>query len=166
MKALFIFILLLALFAPSACDRANTEMPSSQIPTAGPGADAEPEPLELTDIKLHKVRLSYQHKFREKDGKEKVYEQAWLVLLFFKTSLPVTDTSMDFYIGDYRVPEYGGFKDGIYFRIYDEGLLRSLDEKEVSVGVGGKKERSLGKKLTTKDYGKLPIEEESSVLKR
>jgi hypothetical protein len=164
MKALF--IVLLALFAPSACDRTNTQVPSSQTPAARPGADAKPDSLELTDIELHKVRLSYPHKFREKDGNDKVYEQAWVVLLSFKTSLPVTDTSLDFYIGDYRVPEYGGFKDGIYFRIYEESLLRSLDEKEISVGVGGNKEQSLGKKLHTKDYGKLPIEEESAVLKR
>jgi hypothetical protein len=166
MKALFIFIVLLAPFAPAACNRATTQTPSSQAPAASSGAEVQPTPLELTGVELHKVRLSYPHKLREKDGKEKVYEQAWLVLFSFKNPPPTMDTRMDFYIGDYQVPEYGGSKNGIYFRIYEESLLRSLDEKEISVGVGGKKERSLGKKLSTKDYRKLSIEEESALLKR
>lgn len=166
MKALLIFIAFLLPFVPAACNRAATETSSSHTQTPSPATEVKHEPLELTSIEIHKVRLSYPQKLREKDGKERVYEQAWLVLLTFRNLGPVTDTGMDLFIGDYRVPEYGDFKGGIYFRVYDESLLRSLDEKEISVGVGGKKTQSLGKKLSTKDYGKLSIEEESAVLKR
>ena len=72
----------------------------------------------------------------------------------------------DIYIGDYRVPEYGGYKNGVYFKIYDENLLRSLNDQEVSIAVAGKKKQSLGRKFSTADYGRLSVEEESAVLKR
>ena len=166
MKAAFIFIALLAPFAPAACNRATIETPGPQSTASAQPTNVKPQTLELTSVKIHKTRLNYSHKVREKDGKERVYEQAWLVLLSFKNSEPVMDTRIDFYIGDYRIPEYGGTNDGIYFRVYDESLLKSLNNQEISVGIDDKGKRSLGKKFSTEGYEALKLEEESAVLKR
>ena len=37
---------------------------------------------------------------------------------------------IDFFIGDYRIPEYGGWEGGIYFKVYEEDLLRRLNNAE------------------------------------
>ena len=122
--------------------------------------------MELTGIELHKVKLAAPHKMRDKDQKERTFDQAWVVLLSFKNRLPVRNARTDIYIGDYLVPEYGGHKNGVYFKIYDENLLRSLNDQEVSIAVGGKKKQSLGRKFSSADYARLSVEEESAVLKR
>lgn len=46
---------------------------------------------------------------------------------------------VEIYIGDYRVPEYGGMKDGIYFRIYEDTLLQRLEGKPFGYGYEGQK---------------------------
>ncbi len=164
MKASFILIALLAQLV--ACNR-------SANPTSSPPGSPQTtvvqekrDPLELTAIEIHKVRLDYPHKLREAEGKERVYEQAWLILFSFKNLGPPRDTAMNLFIGDYRIPEYAGFQEGIYFRIYEERLMESLDGQEVSVGSAGKKMKSLGKRFYTQGYQNLSLEKESTVLKR
>lgn len=165
MKALFIFFALFVPFAPAACSRTVEQTPPVQQAQA-PATEVRQEPLELTGIELHRVKLAAPHKMRDKDEKERVFDQAWLVLLTFKNELPVRNMRTDIYVGEYRVPEYGGYKTGVYFKIYDENLLRSLNDQEISVAPAGKKKQSLGRKLSTTDYERLPVEEESAVLKR
>lgn len=165
MKVLSIFIALLVQLSPTACNRSGTKTSSPAQSTPVTTTEAEKR-LELTAIELHKVKLEYPHKVRDKDGPEKAYAEAWLVLLSFRNLPPAADMGMDLFIGDYRIPEYGGFKDGIYFRIYDEQLLQSLNGKEVSVSFAGEKMKSLNKKFSSDGYKKLSVEEESAVLKR
>ena len=165
MKALFILIALLVSFAPAACNRAAEQTPPAQQ-AKSPEPEVRQEPMELREIELHKVKLAAPHKVRDKNQKERVFDQAWLVLLSFKNQLPVRNMRTEIYIGDYRVPEYGGYKNGIYFKIYDENLLRSLNDQEVSLAVAGKKKQSTGRKFLTADYARLSVEEESAVLKR
>lgn len=170
MKTLFMSIALVVPFAPAACNSSvqqTTPTQQAQTPApAAPATEVREEPIELTGIELHKVKLAAPYKMRDKDKKERVFDQAWLVLLAFKNPLPVRNMQTDIYIGDYRVPEYGGYRNGVYFKIYEESLLRSLNDKEVSVGVDGEAKRSLGRKFSTADYARLAIEEERAVLKR
>lgn len=168
MKALLVSIVLLIPFSPAACNRrAVSEQTAPQAQASGPTPEVKTEPLELTGVEIHRVKLSAAQKVRDNEGRERVYEQAWLVLLSFKNPPPVRNERMDFYIGDYRVPEYGGFKDGIYFRIYDESLLQSLNDQELSVGIAQEKQKTfLGKKFSTQGYNNLPEQEESAILKR
>lgn len=49
---------------------------------------------------------------------------------------------VDLFIGDYRVPEYGGTKEGIYFRIYDDTLLEKLEGRLFAYGFEGQKVRT------------------------
>jgi hypothetical protein len=166
MKALLLIIALLVPFAPAACNSAVEQPTPPQAQTTAPAPEVPQEPMELTGIELHKVKLAAPHKIRAKDQKERVFDQAWLVLLSFKNRLPARNARTDIYIGDYRVPEYGGHRNGVYFKIYDENLLRSLNDQEVSIAVAGKKKQSLGRKFSTADYARLSVEEESAVLKR
>lgn len=166
MRALFATVVLLAQLSPAACTRPTDRATSSQGPTPSPASSPESNAVELTAVELHKVRLDSPHKLRDENGTERAYEQAWLVTLSFRNRPPVRDVGMDLFVGDYRVPEYGGLKDGIYFRIYEDRLLQSLDGQEISVGFEGKKLKSLGKRLSTQGYAELPVKEEKAVLKR
>jgi len=167
MKALFILIALVVPFAPAACNSTVQQTPpAQQAQSPEPAAEVREEPVELTGIELHKVKLAAPHKMRDKDQKERVFDQAWLVLLAFKNRPPVRDMRTDIYIGDYRVPEYGGYKNGVYFKIYDESLLRSLNDQDISIAVGGRAKQSLGRKFSTADYARLSVEDEAAVLKR
>ena len=165
MKALFIFIALLAQLSPTACNRSGTQT-ASPTPPATVTAPQVKTRLELKTIELHKVKLAYPHKLRDKEGKEKVYEQAWLVKFFLNNLGPPRDMGMDLFIGDYRIPEYGSFEEGIYFRIYEESLLASLEGKDVSVSFSEEKRESLQKTFSIQGYKQLSVEEEPAVLNR
>ncbi|HOC43255.1 MAG TPA: hypothetical protein PKJ99_09630 [Thermoanaerobaculales bacterium] len=49
---------------------------------------------------------------------------------------------LDVFIGDYKVPEYGGNETTLYFRIYDEALLRELEGQPFGFGFEGEKVRT------------------------
>lgn len=80
-------------------------------------------------------------------GVKRNYRKAYVVNLkgyFGKSSaIPV-----DIFIADYKVPEYGGTKDGIYFRIYDEKLLEDLENKPFSYGFQNQKVQTFKLKFT------------------
>ncbi len=56
---------------------------------------------------------------------------------------------LELYIGDYRVPEYGGTRDGLYFRIYDERLLSRLEGKEFRYRFAGPEIHHSGVRFST-----------------
>ncbi len=75
-----------------------------------------------------------------KNGEEKSYTKAHKVSLqgnfMVDRAIPV-----EIYIGDYKVPEYGGAADGIYFKIYDKELLKSLNNQFIAYGFDNQKWR-------------------------
>ena len=73
---------------------------------------------------------------------------------------------IDFYIGDYRIPEYGGRENRIYFRIHDPKLLESLDGQTISYQVANQGKVSLGKKFVKPDTKTMKVVSEESVIKR
>ena len=110
---------------------------------------------ERAAVALHSyeiVRLELKKPFhlRDAEGKEQSYDRAYLVTL--KGTFPRDQgIGMELYIGDYRVPEYGGTKDGIYFRIYDEKILNSLEGKEFRYRIGRTEIRSMDKRFSTRE---------------
>ena len=109
-----------------------------------------PSPVALYSYEIVQLELKKPVRLRDAEGKEQSYDRAYLVTL--KGTFPRDQgIGMELYIGDYRVPEYGGTKDGMYFRIYDEKLLNSLEGKEFRYRIGRAEIRSLEKRFSTKE---------------
>ena len=111
------FLFLCSPAAPPTSARAQTqEQPKS-------------EPIRLISYEIVQLELKKSIRLRDADGKEQSYDRAYLLTL--KGTFPRDQAlGLELYIGDYRVPQYGGTRDGLYFRIYDEKLLARLEGKE------------------------------------
>lgn len=87
--------------------------------------------LSVSGYSIHRVKLPYAHAITDRDGNTKRYGEAWLIKLRLQDAPRISDERIDFAIGDYTVPEYGGWKGGIYFRIYERELLEQLDQQMI-----------------------------------
>ncbi len=110
----------------------------------------KPLNVKINSYEIVRLELKTPVRLRDAEGKEQSYERAYLVTL--KGTFPRDEgLGMELYIGDYRVPEYGGTKDGIYFRIYDEKVLNNLEGKEFRYRFGPTEIHSLEKRFSTKE---------------
>jgi|GEM_PF-3243065 len=97
----------------------------AQEPTATGSAPA----VHLDSYQVVRQELKAPARVRDTEGREQSYHQVYLVTV--KGTFPRDQgLGMELYIGDYRVPEYGGTADGLYFRLYDPKLLTALEGKE------------------------------------
>ena len=88
--------------------------------------------LHLAGYEVHFVKAKNIYQYRTDKNELRKADAAYLVLLNLQSLPPVTNTRINFYIGDYKIPEYGGTKKGIYFRIYDPVLLTKLNNQPIS----------------------------------
>lgn len=114
-----------------------------------PGATAAQEPPELhiKDYKIFVQQLERPVMRKDAKGEKQRYEKVYVVELkgYFgePRAIPI-----DIYIGDYRIPEYGGTKDGVYFKIYDSALLERLEGQPFALGIENRKVKILKLKFT------------------
>src|SRR6266852_557373 len=110
---------------------------------------AERPPAQLSSYEVVQLELKKPVKLRDTEGKEQTYDRAYLVTL--KGTFPVNQAmGLELFIGDYRIPEYGSTRDGLYFRIYDAKLLERLEGKDVRYRFGSPEIRSFGVRFSTK----------------
>jgi hypothetical protein len=115
--------------------------------------------VQLLSYEIVRLELKSPVRLRDSEGKEQSYERAYLVTL--KGTFPRNQgLGMELYIDDYRVPEYGGTRDGVYFRIYDDKLLARLEGKEFRYRFASKEIRSLDMRFSVKSKGQLKVEKE------
>lgn len=115
--------------------------------------------VQLVSYEIVRLELKQPVRLRDSEGKEQSYDRAYLVTL--KGTFPRNQgLGMELYIGDYRVPEYGGTRDGIYFRIYDDKLLTRLEGKEFRYRFASKEIRSFDMRFSLKSKGQLRVEKE------
>jgi len=143
---------------------------TAQTITDVSGDGTDQKPLRLKEYSVHKVKLSFPYKMKSsnlENGEEKVYETAWLVKLELENMPTTYGPKIDFFVGEYKIPEYGGWKDGIYFRIYDEKVLEMINgqqffyQKELDA-----KPISLIMSLNVEDPMNMDIVAEKDVFKR
>lgn len=107
--------------------------------------ESQEEAISIRGVTVSEIHLPRAFKVM-KNGEEKSYTKAHKVSLqgsfMVDRAIPV-----EIFIGDYRVPEYGGTPDGIYFKIYDEKLLKSLNNQFIAYGFDNKKWRILSLQL-------------------
>ena len=90
---------------------------------------AHREQVRLISYELTQLELKKPVNLLDSEGKEQKYDRAYVVTL--KGTFPLNQSlAFELFIGDYRVPEYGSTRNGLYFRIYDEKLLARLEGKE------------------------------------
>jgi hypothetical protein len=117
------------------------------------------EPIRLTSYEVSQFELKSTVRLLDTEGKEQKYDRAYVVTL--KGNFPLNQAlGFELYVGDYRVPEYGGTHDGLYFRIYDQQLLSRLENKEFRYRFGPGKMRSLDARFSMKRFRNLKIQKE------
>lgn len=122
--------------------------------------------LQLKGYEVHFVRAKKPYQYRTEKNELKKAEAAYLVLLHFEKRPPVTNERIDFYIGDYKVPEYGGTKTGIYFRIFDQALLNRLNNQPISWKLPDQPKKTFPGKVFLADSKKMKQESEEAVLQK
>jgi hypothetical protein len=117
------------------------------------------EPIRLTSYEITQLELTKTVRLLDTEGKEQKYDRAYVVTL--KGNFPLNQgLGFELYIGDYRIPEYGGTRDGLYFRIYDEKLLSRLEDKDFRYRFGPGEMRSLDTRFSVKTFRPFKTQKE------
>jgi hypothetical protein len=61
----------------------------------------------------------------------------YIAKIYLEKPLPATAMAPDFYVGDEHIPEYSGFKGGIYFKVYDPRFFERNAGKPVRYTMDG-----------------------------
>ena len=122
--------------------------------------------IDLKEYAVYHVQGKKPYKYRDNDNKLKESKTAYLVMFTFATGLKAMSIRIDFYIGDFRIPEYGGTEKGIYFRLYDAKLLESLDGQAISYQVANQDKVSFRKKFMKPDTKTMKVVDEDVIIKR
>ena len=117
------------------------------------------EPIRLISYEITQLELKKTVRLLDTEGKEQKYDRAYVVTV--KGNFPLYQAlGFELYIGDYRIPEYGGTRDGLYFRIYDERLLSRLEGKEFRYRFGPGETHSLETRFSTKNFHPFKVQKE------
>jgi hypothetical protein len=121
--------------------------------------ETKKEPIRLISYEITQLELRNTIRLLDSQGKEQRYDRAYVVTL--KGNFPLNQAlGFELYIGDYRIPEYGGTRDGLYFRVYDEKLLSRLEGKEFRYRFGPREISSLDTRFSVKNYRPFKIQKE------
>jgi hypothetical protein len=117
------------------------------------------EPIRLISYEITQLELKKTVRLLDPEGKEQKYDRAYVVTL--KGNFPLNQgLGFELYIGDYRIPEYGGTREGLYFRIYDEKLLSRLEGKDFRYRFGLVEMRSLDTRFSVKTFRPFKTQKE------
>ena len=156
MKVIHIKIGIIALATMCICLRA------AEGQTQPPKADYK---IELKEYAVHQVQGKKPYKFLDKDNKLKESKTAYLITFTFDQKQKPMNVATNFYIGDYRIPEYGGTENGIYFRLIDPALLGKLNNQMIWYQISNTDRLSLKKEFVIPDIKNMKIENEENLLK-
>jgi len=117
------------------------------------------EPIRMTSYDVVQLDLKKTMRLLDAEGKEQKYDRAYVVTV--KGTFPLNESlGFELYVGDYRVPEYGSTRDGLYFRIYDEKLLSHLEDKEFRYRFGPGELHNLDTRFSLKSLRPFKIQKE------
>jgi hypothetical protein len=123
------------------------------------GDQTKAEAIRLNSYDVVQLELKAPVRLRDTEGKEHSYDRAYLFTL--KGTFPRDQAmALELYIGDYQIPEYGGTRDGLYFRIYDPKLLERFDGKEFRYRFGSPEIHSFGQRFSLKFLRPLKTQKE------
>jgi hypothetical protein len=102
-----------------------------------------PDPIKITGYDIYEQKLRGPMTVMDVHGAKRTYTKVYVVELKGEFGEP-SAIPLDIFIGDYKIPEYGGSKEGIYFKIYDKKLLEQLEKKPFGYGYQNQKIKTLG----------------------
>jgi len=111
------------------------------------------------------VQAAKPYIYRDSTYTLKESKTAYLVLLDLSGKPKAYGPVMNIFIGDYKIPEFGGTKTGIYFRIYDTAILQKLNKQKFYYRYSGSEKIFLDKYFESPDLKKMKLENETEVLK-
>lgn len=76
-------------------------------------------------------------------GIDRPWSQAYMVRLAISTP-PAMGPVLELYVGNERIPEYGGWKEGVYFWVYDPQKLQQLNGRPISYRFASNRQLPLG----------------------
>lgn len=155
-----LLVLALTLLPALAC---RAESPSRAGSAVSPAPRAEK--LQLSKIEV--ARLALDRPVRQPDaaGVPKDWSEAYLVRLEMERP-DFWNEIVRLYVGDWQVPEYGGWERGIYFKVYDPAFLTRLNGGELRYRIGRGQAQSFGRRLEVPPLDRLPRLREADLFHR
>jgi hypothetical protein len=123
------------------------------LPAAAP-AQERPRDIEIRSFEIALADLDRPETRTDADGVKRTFGQVYIVELKGDFGEPGA-IPVDVYIGDHKIEEYGGTRDGIYFKVYDEALFDRLEGKRFAYGFEGQKVETLDLRFTAR--GRKPF---------
>jgi hypothetical protein len=101
-------------------------------------------------------------------GRKSQPEVTYLVKIRFEKMPPATSHGWALYVNDFRIPKYWAYKNGIYFKVFDQEFLQDHRGQSLRFSRNGTDFIDTGLKLSAqqslaprsaKDLNKLPVQE-------
>lgn len=122
--------LIVGLFGLAACEATSNPSAAAQDATTEGGTQTD-SGIRYEGAEVLIVELEREIVRPDARGRERAWNRAFMVRLRISEP-PALAPAFHIYLDGERVPEYGGWEDGIYFWVYDPDQLRSLDGATVS----------------------------------
>lgn len=107
-------------------------------------------PVRLDSVEVLRVDLREPVERPDAEGEVRTWEQAFMVRLALPEP-PAMGPAVDIFLGEERVPEFGGWEGGVYFWVYDPARLEELRGRTVSYQFDRLPRREIG----TLEFGDL-----------
>lgn len=120
--------------------------------------------LRLSGQEVHRVELDVPYTTTNMKGQKRQYSEAFIVLLKLEYP-PFRGPAVEFFIGDYRVPEFGGWREGVYFKVYDPELLTQLTGQEMRYRIPDHEIQSFNETLKVPPLKDLIVLPEKEILR-
>jgi hypothetical protein len=157
-----VFVIAFAFVNFTACQ--NKQAISKQE-TTSQQTDVE-EPMKVTSAEVHRVAFNKPHKRILDNNEIKSYAEAFLVMITIEEMPEPRGERFNFKIGDYEVKEYGGWENGIYFRIYETDEILELQDQIVQYQYGTGAVYTSDVSLKLPDLKSMKAMEETEILNR
>jgi hypothetical protein len=123
-------------FLMAAFGRAATGNPSAQLDDAFPAAVSR---VTITPARPDAGDLQRMDALRKNGAKiDAADAPVYIAKIHFLGSLPIDNEGFTVWVGDQLVKEYGSFKSGIFFKIYDPNEWDKMAGKEICIKRRGK----------------------------
>lgn len=164
MKSITTLLIPMAAFSLMVCQGKQQAAPPVSAVTSVPPPKAQ-DAMEVIGYTIHRVKLPFAYSAKDAKGSVTQYKEAWLIKLELKNMLRYPAQRVQFAVGDYIIPEYGSWKNGIYFKVYDQATFDKLAQQEIKFRLpNGKEFITTKKQFEGTANKKFSLEDERSVI--